>query len=62
MCNYKKRQFYKETSCMIWVNGAVFQVNSQAGTRGVMKKDLKISQNSQENTCGRVSFFDKVAG
>ena len=23
---------------------------------------LKISQNSQENTCGRVSFFNKVAG
>ena len=25
-----------------------------------MKKDLKISQNSQENTCGRVSFLIKL--
>ena len=28
----------------------------------VEKVFLQISQNSQENTCARVSFFDKVAG
>ena len=37
---------------------------SEAATRGVPFKKvfLEILQNSQENTCARVSFFDKVAG
>ena len=36
----------------------------EAATRGVLLKKvfLHFSQNSQENTCGRVSFFNKVAG
>ena len=37
---------------------------SEAATRGVLQKKafLEISQNSQENTFARVSFFNKVAG
>ena len=37
---------------------------SEAATRGVLWKKvfLEISQNSQENTCPRVSFFNKVVG
>ena len=37
---------------------------SEAATRGALWKKifLEISQNSQENTCARVSFFNKVAG
>ena len=36
---------------------------SELVTRGVLCKKvfLEISQNSQENTCARVSFFNKVA-
>ena len=34
----------------------------EAATRGILLKKvfLKISQNSQENTCARFSFFNKV--
>ena len=34
----------------------------EAATRGVLSKKvlLEISQNSQENTCARVSFFIKL--
>ena len=37
--------------------------DAEAATRGVLWKKvfLEISQNSQENTCARVSFFNKVA-
>ena len=37
---------------------------SEAATRVVLQKKvfLEILQNSQENTCARVSFFSKVAG
>ena len=37
---------------------------TEAATRGVLCKRvfLKVSQNSQENTCARVSFFNKAAG
>ena len=36
---------------------------SELATRGVLCKKvfLEISQNSQENTCARVSFLNKVA-
>ena len=36
----------------------------EADTRGALSEKLfsEISQNSQENTCARVSFFNKVAG
>ena len=36
----------------------------EVATRGVLCKKvfLEISQNSQENTCARVSFFNNVAG
>ena len=36
---------------------------TEAATGGVLSKkvSLKISQNSLEKTCARVSFFDKVA-
>ena len=30
--------------------------------RSVIKVFLEISQNSQENTCARVSFLNKIAG
>ena len=35
---------------------------TEAGTRGVLKKNvyLQISQNSQENTCARVSLLIKL--
>ena len=37
---------------------------SEAAIRGVLSKKvfLEISQNSQENNCARISFFNKVAG
>ena len=37
---------------------------SEAATRGALleKVLLEISQNSQDNTCGKVSFLNKVAG
>ena len=37
---------------------------SEVATGGVLleKVFLEISYNSQENTCGKVSFFNKVAG
>ena len=40
-----------------------YGVNTEAATRGVLWKKgvLRISQNSQENTCVKVSF-NKVAG
>ena len=36
---------------------------TEAATKGVLHKKLflKILQNSQENTCARVSYFNKVA-
>ena len=39
------------------------RLKSEAATKGVLLKKvfLKISKNSQENTCTRISFFDKVA-
>ena len=39
-------------------------MHTEAAAGGVLYKKmfLKISQNSQENTCSRVSFFNKVAG
>ena len=39
-------------------------LKSEAATRGVLCKKVffEISQNSQENTCARVSFYNKVAG
>ena len=39
-------------------------LSTEAATRAVLWKKvfLEISQNSQENTCARVSFFNKVAG
>ena len=38
------------------------QAVPEAGTRGVLRKKmfLEISQNSQENTCARVSFLIKL--
>ena len=41
---------------------ALLGLNSEAVTRrcSVKKVFLKISQNSQENTCARVSFFVKL--
>ena len=37
------------------------KIKAEAGTRGVILKKvfLEISQNSQENTCARVSFLKK---
>ena len=35
------------------------EVNQRCSVKKVL---LEISQNSQENTCARVSFFNKVAG
>ena len=39
-----------------------FGDNTEAATRGVLQKKvfLEISQNSQENTCARVSFLIKL--
>ena len=34
--------------------------STEAATRGVLCKKLEISQNSQKNTCARVSFFIKL--
>ena len=41
-----------------------FQLETEVATRGILCSMvfLKISQNSRENTCARISFFNKVAG
>ena len=40
----------------------VWQICTGAATRGVLRKKmfLKVSQNSQENTCARVSFEEHL--
>ena len=48
--------YHFSPSKMYWRSEAVVQRSS------VKKVFLEISQNSQENTCTRVSFFNKVAG
>ena len=63
LCSHTKIDF-------IWVIKIVKTVKlidtkySEAATRGVLYKKvfLKISQNSQENTCARVSFLIKLQG
>ena len=47
-----------------WGPVAKFKEKTDAATRGVLYKKvfLKILQNSQENTCTRVSFFIKLQG
>ena len=44
--------------------GFSFLIRAKAAIRGVLWKKvfLGIPQNSQENTCDRVSLFNKVAG
>ena len=49
----------------IWtMDDSGLSLNIEAVTQrcSVKKMFLEISQNSQENTCARVSFIDKVAG
>ena len=52
-----------QNSCS-WEPVAKFKEKTDAATRGVLYKKvfLKILQNSQENTCTRVSFFIKLQG
>ena len=40
----------------------MYMIEAVAQRCSVKKVFLEISQNSQENTCARVSFFNKVAG
>ena len=53
--NFKKKQSKKITS--IQVNGKIKAVVEKYSVKKVF---LEISQNSQENTCARVSFLTKL--
>ena len=50
-----KREFYRQSNI-------VYYGKSEAATGGVLSKKvfLRISQNSQGNTCARVSFLIKL--
>ena len=56
------RNLCKKFLCNV-IDFTIFHL-SEAVTGGVLleKVFLEISQNSQENTCGKVSFLIKVAG
>ena len=58
------RTNYNMVASTIWQIFYKFLIFSGAATRGILWKKmfLEISQNAQEKTCARVSFFNKVAG
>ena len=47
---------------LLFDNSALVIICKSRHRRSVKKVFFKISQNSQENACARVSFFNKVAG
>ena len=53
------KKFKKVTNSFGWL---IYSIVTEAATRGVLWKNmfLEISQNSQENTCARVSFLIKL--
>ena len=58
----KKSLFIKLKCFRSWNLWSPWIHNSEAATRGALWKNvlLEISQNSQENTCARVSFLTKL--
>ena len=53
---------HREKVLTFWLRNSVMLYYKESATACVLSKQLflKISQNSQENTCGRASFFIKM--